>query len=69
MTFKLHPVDRAQLVFHRGSRAREGADTFTFDDDTGLLRWVTNDRVVVPLRDAEARQRELVSVVNRWVVA
>ena len=36
--------------------------------DTGLLRWVANDRAVVALREAEANQRDLVSVVNRWVV-
>jgi hypothetical protein len=69
VTFRLYPVDRAQLDFHRGSKVKDDADTFKFDDDTGLLRWVTNDRAVVPLRDAEARQRELVSVVNRWVMA
>jgi hypothetical protein len=69
VTFRLYPADRAQLVFHRGSRVREDAGTFTFDDDTGLLKWVTTDRAVVGLRDAEARLRDLVSVVNRWVVA
>jgi len=68
VTFRLFPADRAQLVFHRGSRVKDGADNFAFDDDTGLLRWVANDRAVVALRDAEARQQDLVSVVNRWVV-
>ena len=51
VTFRLYPVDRAQLVFHRGSKVKEGADT-------GPLSWVTNDRAVVPLQDAEARQRD-----------
>ena len=69
VTFRLFPADRAQLVFHRGSRVKDDADTFTFEDDTGLLEWVAADRAVVPLRDAEARPRALVSVVNRWVVA
>ena len=69
VTFRLFPADRVQLVFHRGSKVKDDADTFAFDDETGLLRWVTGDRAVVALRDAEARQRDLVSVVNRWVVA
>ena len=68
VTFRLYPVDRAQLVFHRGSKVKDDADTFAFEDDTGLLKWVAADRAVVPLRDAEARQQDLVSVVNRWVV-
>ena len=29
---------------------------------------VADDRAVVALRDAEARQRDLVELVNRWVV-
>jgi hypothetical protein len=69
VTFRLYLVDRAQLVFHRGSKVKDDADTFAFEDDTGLLKWVAADRAVVPLRDAEASPRALVSVVNRWVVA
>jgi hypothetical protein len=68
VTFRLFPRDRVQLVFHRGSRRRDDTDSFAFDDDTGLLRWIANDRAVVALREAEANQRDLVSVVNRWVV-
>ena len=67
VTFRLYPEDRAQLVFHRGAKIKDDAGSFTFHDDTGLLRWVATDRAVVALRDAEARQRDLVSVVNRWV--
>jgi len=67
VTFRLYPEDRAQLVFHRGAKLKDDAGAFAFDDDTGLLRWVATDRAVVALRDAEARQRELVSGVNRWV--
>jgi hypothetical protein len=62
------PEDRVQLVFHRGSRVKDDADSFAFEDDTGLLRWVANDRAVVALRDAEAKVRDLVGVVNRGVI-
>jgi hypothetical protein len=67
VTFRLYPEDRTQLVFHRGAKIKDDADAFAFDDDTGLLRWVATDRAVVPLQDAEAKQRDLLSVVNRWV--
>src|SRR5687767_3603961 len=67
VTFRLYPEDRAQLVFHRGAKIKDDAGAFAFDDDTDLLRWVATERAVVALRDAEAKQRELVSVVNRWV--
>jgi hypothetical protein len=65
--FRLFPEDRVRLIFHLGSKPKDDADTFAFDDDTGLLRWVATGRAVVALRDAEARQRNLASVVNRWV--
>jgi hypothetical protein len=68
VTFRLYPEDRVQLVFHRGSEVKSDAGDFAFDDDTGLLRWVADDRAVVALRDAHAKQRALVDVVNRWVV-
>jgi hypothetical protein len=71
VTFRLYPEDRVQLIFHRGAKVRSDTADFTFDDQTGLLRWVAADRAVVPLRDAkdaEAKQRDLVEVVNRWVV-
>lgn len=69
VTFRLFPEDRAQLVFHRGSKVKADAGDFAFNDDTGLLRWMAKDRAVVALRDAEARQRDLVDLVNRWVLA
>ncbi len=68
VTFRLYPAERAQLIFHRGAKVKGDAADFAFEDDTGLLRWVADDRAVVALRDAEARQRDLVELVNRWVV-
>jgi hypothetical protein len=54
-TFRLFPEDRVQLVFHRGSKVKDDAGNFAFDDETSLFRWVAADRAVVALRDAEAR--------------
>jgi hypothetical protein len=68
VTFRLYPAERAQLIFHRGAKVKGDAADFAFEDDTGLLRWVADDRGVVALREAEARQRELVEVVNQWVL-
>ncbi len=69
VTFRLHPAERSQLVFHRGAKVRGDAADFAFEDDTGLLRWVAEDRAVVALRDAETRQGDVVELVNRWVVS
>jgi hypothetical protein len=72
VTFKLHPQDRLQLIFHRGAKVRGDSEDFVFEDRTGLLKWVTNDRAVVTLqdmRDIEAKQAALVELVGRWVRA
>jgi hypothetical protein len=71
VTFRLYPENRVQLVFHRGAKVKSDAGDFAFEDDTGLLRWVADDRAVVALRDvkdAKAKQSALVDVVNRWVL-
>jgi hypothetical protein len=69
VTFRLYPAERAQLVFHRGAKVKADAAEFVFEDATGLVRWVAQDRAVVALRDAEARQGDLVELVRRWVVS
>jgi hypothetical protein len=71
VTFRLYPEDRVQLIFHRGAKVRSDSADFAFEDHTGLLRWVAADRAVVALgdvKDAEAKKRDLVEVVNRWVM-
>ncbi len=69
ITFKLHPQDRIQLVFHRGSKVKPSED-FVFEDATGLLQWVTADRAMVTLqdmRDVEAKKDALAKVVDQWM--
>ena len=72
VTFRLHPGDRIQLIFHRGAKVRADSSEFTFEDSTGLLKWLANDRAVVTLddmADVEANQAALIELVNRWVTA
>jgi hypothetical protein len=72
VTFRLHPGDRIQLIFHRGAKVRTDSGDFTFEDSTGLLKWLANDRAVVTLddmADVEVKQAALVDLVNRWVMA
>ena len=71
VTFRLHPPDRIQLIFHRGAKAKDPTG-FTFEDRSGLLTWLAADRAIVTLRDmAEVRthQAALVAVVNDWMAA
>src|SRR5215217_1316520 len=70
VTFRLGPQDRFQLIFHRGAKVRGDSETFVFEDHTGLLTWVTNDRAVITLQDmadVEAKQAALVELIGRWI--
>ena len=70
VTFRLAPRGKLQLVLHRGAKARADAAGFTFDDPTGLLTWAAPDRAVLDFPDlqaVEARQAQVVSLVQRWV--
>lgn len=70
VTFNLRPTDRIQLVLHRGVRARQDTEDFTFPDDE-LVDWITRDRGTVSLPPAEltSRRPALLELISRWVVA
>ncbi len=40
VTFRLHPGNRVELVFHRGAKKRADTSTFTFHDPVGHLKWL-----------------------------
>jgi hypothetical protein len=66
VTFRLHPGNRIQLVFHRGAKATKDAD-FAFEDHTGVLAWLAPDRAIVTFHDmaeVTAKQDALVRVVK-----
>jgi hypothetical protein len=72
ITFRLQPGDRVQLVFHRGAQKRDDAATFSFEDDSGLLEWVTRDRALVTFRDLDdvaAKRAAVKDLVRRWMIA
>ena len=71
VTMRLHPADQLQLVFHRGVKVRE-ADGFRFEDESGLLRWVADDRATATFRaldEVTEHEAALARLIDRWVVA
>jgi hypothetical protein len=72
VTFRLQPGDLVELIFHRGAKVRGDSKAFAFEDSTGLLKWVTNDRAILTLddmQDVEAKAAALKSVVSDWIKA
>jgi hypothetical protein len=72
ITFRLQPGDRVQLVFHRGAKVRSDADSFVFEDASGLIQWASSDRGVVTFESADEVERcapKLRKLVKAWLKA
>lgn len=72
MTFRLGPGESVQLVFHRGAKVRSDSDEFSFEDDTGFLKWAAPDRATLTLSDLDevrAKLPAVVDLVGRWMRA
>lgn len=69
ITFQLK-ADDIQLIFHRGAKVKDDATSFTFDDDTGMMKWRSSDRAIVTfedLEDVKADETAFIELVRRWV--
>lgn len=69
VTMKLRPTDAVQLILHRGAKVKDTRG-FSFEDDSGLVRWLAKDRGLVTFRDTKeirAAKRPLQTLVKRWM--
>ena len=72
LTFRLHPRDRVEIVFHRGARRRSDAASFSFTDPTGMIVWSTNDRGVIAFVDSATihdQAANITELVRSWIAA
>ena len=73
ITFNLRGKDYFQLIFHCGAKVKDNnGKGQLFDDNTGLLEWITVDRASVKftdMADVEAKKEKLAVVVNKWIEA
>ncbi|MDQ0898747.1 MULTISPECIES: DUF1801 domain-containing protein [unclassified Paenibacillus] len=71
VTFNLQGKGFFRLVFHCGAKIKDHAGNGPlFDDTTGLLDWVADDRAIVKLTDmsdVEDKKEKLAEVVARWI--
>jgi hypothetical protein len=71
VTFNLQGKGFFRLVFHCGAKVKDHAGNGSlFDDTTGLLDWVADDRAIVKLTDmsdVEDKKEKLAEVVARWI--
>lgn len=70
VTLRLQPRDRVDLVLHRGARRRPDAESFSFEDPSGLIHWASSDRGVISIpegTDLDALLPVIVTVIHAWV--
>lgn len=72
ITFNLHGKGESfLLVFHCGAKAKEdGNKTPLFNDETGLLNWVTGSRATVKFTgkdDIISKKAALETVIGKWL--
>ncbi|KRC61563.1 hypothetical protein ASE14_12005 [Agromyces sp. Root81] len=68
VTVGVDPRGKVRIVMHRGVKIVD-ADGFSFDDDTGLVRWAAVDRGVIALDPVEIDEHldEIVALIARWL--
>jgi hypothetical protein len=69
-TFRLHPADTVQVVFHTGAKKRAKPLRMSVDDPAGLLKWVAPDRCLAMftgMADVQAKGPALKRIVRQWI--
>lgn len=71
ITFNLPPKkDSIQLVLHRGAKKRELPKEKLISDDSGLLKWATNDRAVIrftALKEILENESKFLEIIRKWL--
>ncbi|PWC05618.1 hypothetical protein DCE94_05000 [Agromyces badenianii] len=68
VTLGIDPRGKVRVVMHRGVKIVD-AEGFSFDDDTGLVRWAAADRGVItlPADEIDRHLASIVSLIGRWL--
>lgn len=71
ITFNLPPKkDSIQLVFHRGVKKKELPKEKLINDDSGLLKWATNDRAVIrftSMQEILENETKFREIIQKWL--
>jgi hypothetical protein len=70
VTMKLYPQKNVQLIFHRGATTKSALQARLVEDESGFLKWASNDRAVLTLTDAkdlESKKDWVAGLVREWI--
>jgi uncharacterized protein YdhG (YjbR/CyaY superfamily) len=73
ITYNLSPKkDSIQLVFHRGAKKKELPKEKLISDNSGLLKWATNDRAVIrftSMQEILDNESSFIEIIKKWLEA
>ena len=69
-TFNLRAGDRVQLILHQGAKVKDNATKPSIPDPAGLLKWLSTNRALLTIPDAENRavsRKALAALIRAWI--
>lgn len=70
LTFNLAKPNDIKLILHRGAKNQEIIPTKWIEDQSGLLKWASNDRAIITfttLADITNQRENLKSIIQAWI--
>jgi uncharacterized protein YdhG (YjbR/CyaY superfamily) len=72
ITYNLSPKkDSIQLVLHRGAKKKELPKEKLISDNSGLLKWVTNDRAIIrftSMQEILDNESAFIEIIRKWLM-
>ena len=69
-TLRTQPVNKLQLIFHRGAKVKAQPTERLIKDERGLLVWKENDRAILEIEsieDVKNKKKYIQFLINEWV--
>ena len=69
-TLRTQPVNKLQLIFHRGAKVKAQPTERLIKDERGLLTWKENDRAIFEvesIEDVNNNKKYIQFLINEWV--
>jgi hypothetical protein len=70
LTFNFSKSNEIRLIFHRGAAVKDQPKKPCIEDNSGILKWATNDRAIASFASLETLQNQkesLISIISKWM--
>lgn len=69
-TIKIYPLNKIQIIFHRGAKKQQPIENKLINDPHNLLTWRENDRAIYTLNSKNsigAHKLKIQQLINDWI--